>query len=296
VIAYFAVVIVVLFFCTAGRARAEFADQTLDLGRQMAKLALAPDHSVTPLVFNGQHILMGSTTSEATPDAVLKQYEQYCKSNVSPAFANFDIKPLDPPQAVKDGFVRVGEPGGEGAVVCFVRGPGSKATTKEAFDEFGKTGRLGAIGQLRYAYASRGKDGKTLVLTAWTDSKFNTLEMFPPSLDHDVPGSDYNGVPRIANSLRMISISTPKGPYGMNVYKTNKSPTEVVGYFDHEMRDRGWFIIDPQIPDMVSHGYMKDGVVLTLTANETDRGNFYALGMGGVTPQDHLAEPQRVER
>src|SRR5436190_20645793 len=80
VLVYFCVVMTgLLVFCTH-RARAEFKDQTLELGRQMASLALAKDHEVTGIRFNGQLINVGSTVTDAMPDAVLKNYEDYCRS------------------------------------------------------------------------------------------------------------------------------------------------------------------------------------------------------------------------
>lgn len=298
VIAYLAVLTAVLMIFTAHRARAEFSNQTLELGRQMAKLAHTPDHTVQPIKFNGQKIIMGSATSDASPDDVLKEYEQYCQSNVAPAIANFHKElgtgPVDPPGAVKDGFVRTGEPGGEGAVMCFVKTADSKESTREALKDLSKTGRLGVVGALRYAYAHKGTQGKTLVLTAWTDDKFNVKEMFPTTPDTDVPGEEFADAPRVANAVRYMSISAADKPYGINVYKTDRAPADVIGYFDREMKDKGWFVIDPEIENIASHGYMKDGVVLSLTATSTKRGNYYALSLGGVSPQDQFPTARRT--
>jgi hypothetical protein len=59
--------------------------------------------------------------------------------------------------------------------------------------DFAKTGDLSAVGELRYVLAHR-VDGKTAVLTMWTEGPTPLLKMFPTS--GDAPGRDPQEVPR----------------------------------------------------------------------------------------------------
>jgi hypothetical protein len=291
VIAYFSVVATALVLFCANRARAEFSNQTLELGRQMAALALAKDHEVTGIRFNGQLISVGSTTTDATPDTVLKNYEQYCRTKSSPLFKEGvgGAGPDDPAGGIKEGFMRIGAPGGkEGAVICFVKGPGSQPTAEAALREFKKTGKLGAIGELRYAYASQSPKGTTLVLTAWTDSQFDIMSIVPPSPDADVPGYEIDEAPRMPKSVRIITARAEGTPYAANVYRTNEKPAEVVAFYDHTMHENGWLTVDPEVPGIVAHGYLKDGVVVSVNCREAEDGTYYALGISGVSARDTL--------
>jgi hypothetical protein len=216
------------------------------------------------------------------------------------AFAQADKDTPDDkkPALAKSGAIRVGgEDGKEGAVMCFVKGEKSKPTTGESFNAFFKTGELGAIGDLRYVYTSRNeKSGKTLVLTAWTDSKFNLLEMIGDP-DKDCAGNDFPEIPRVPSSVRTISAHAEGTPYGINVYRTTDKPAETLAFFDREMHAKGWFTYDPEMNEK-DHGglgraYMKDAVVVTLATSVQPEGNFVAVGLAGVSPND---DPRKLGR
>jgi hypothetical protein len=133
------------------RAHAEFKDQTLILGRQMLELAKANTHGVTKLNFNGQVMYLGTSSTDDSPAAVLDRYEGHCKANPGQPSAGWEElekqsgkKADNAPEIVKSGVVRGGDEK-EGTVVCFVRGPETKPTTKEAFTSLMQTGSLGAL-------------------------------------------------------------------------------------------------------------------------------------------------------
>lgn len=308
-------------------ARAEYENQTLVFGRQMLDLAKASNHEVTNIVFNGQSVHVGSSVSTDPPDEVLRRYEEYCKANraqsddefteLQKEFENASPKTKaettakleevankvaakvgttapasgDAPAIAKAGFVRAEGNDGDGTVVCFVKGPKTKATTSEAFESFMATGELGAFGDLRYAYASKAPSGKTLVLTAWTDSKFNLANMVPED-GQDAPGEDFAEVPRVPSSVRIMSAKAADMPYGVNVYRTTNSPAKVLEYYDGEMKKAGWFAYDPEMTEAEDKGlgraYMKNAVVVTVGTSVQSDGNYIALGLSGVAADEKL--------
>ena len=308
-------------------ARAEYQDQTLVFGKQMLDLAKASNHEVTKIVFNGQSMHVGSSVTLDSPEQVLERYEEYCKANrgqsddeftnLSKEFESASPKTkeqtaatfaaaagsvgakvdtaaaaaADTPAIAKAGFVRSEGKQGEGAVICFAKGPKTKATTSEAFEAFMATGELGAFGELRYAYASKGPSGKTLVLTAWTDSKFNLRDMVPED-GEDAPGEDFAEIPRVPSSVRIMSAKAADMPYGVNVYRTTDSPTKTLEYFDGEMKKAGWFAYDPEMTEEEHKGmgraYMKNAVVVTLGSSVQSDGNYIAVGLSGVSADDKL--------
>jgi hypothetical protein len=304
---YFSVVTLVCGVVSIRHARAEYQNQTLLFGRQMLELAKASNHEVTKIVFNGQPVHVGTSVTEDPPEKVLGRYEEYCKANrgqlddfldVEGAKANPDAPKADrkadgdSSALAKAGFVRAeDEKDGSGTVVCFVKGPRSKSTTKEAFESFMATGELGAFGELRFAYANKGPSGKTLVLTAWTDSAFNLRDMMPED-GQDAPGEDFPEIPRVPSSTRVMSAKAAGTPYAVNVYKTTDAPAKTLEFFDKEMKARGWFTYDPEMNEAEDKGlgraYMKNAVVLTVGTSKQDDGNFVALGLAGVSADDRL--------
>ncbi|MBX3263056.1 MAG: hypothetical protein KIS78_07240 [Labilithrix sp.] len=304
---YFFCVMVVCGLISIRHARAEYQDQTLLFGRQMVTLAKASNHEVTKVIFNGQPVHVGSSVTEDSAARVLERYEEYCKANrgqMGVDFTEIDksgtVKPLrkadavdpnaDAPAIAKAGYVRSGSDE-EGAVICFVKGPKTKPTTGEAFQSFMTTGELGAIGELRYAYASKGPSGKTLVLTVWTDSAFNLRDMVPED-GQDAAGEDFAEVPRVPNATRIMAAKADGMPYGVNVYKTTDAPAKTFEFFDREMKRAGWFAYDPEMTEAEDHGqgraYMKDAVVVTLGTSVQPEGNFVAVGLAGVAADDKL--------
>lgn len=278
-------------------ARAEYRAQTIVFGRQMLDLISASNREVTKIVFNGQAMHVGSAVTADSPDDVLRRYEEYCTANRAQASDDFDKLDKAPPskadtstpETAKTGLVRAEGNRGDGAVACFVKGSETKSTTGEAFESFMATGELGAFGEFRYAYASQDANGKTLVLTAWTDSKFNLRDMVPDD-GEDAPGDDFPEVPRVPSSIRVMSAKAADMPYGVNVYRTTNSPVKTLEYFDQRMKATGWFAYDPEMTEAKHHGlgraYMKNAVVITVGTSVQSDGNYVAVGLSGVAAND----------
>lgn len=281
-------------------AHAEVKNRTVELGRQMLQLAQASQHDVNRLSLNGQPMWVGSSMSEDSVGDVLDRYETDCAKNAAqPAESWRELATKTAEQKAEkpgmaSGIMRGGDRN-EGTVICFTKGEGSKPTVKEALKTFAETGELGALGNLRYVYAKKSARGNSIVLTAWTDDKFNLADLTPPE-GTEARGSDFPEIPRPPTSLRLLSAQVEGTPFGANVYRSKQGPANVVSYYDAEMGKRGWFALDPELAKNADNGenptgahgrlYEKNGVVLTLATNLQDGDTVTGLGLAGVTATD----------
>lgn len=275
-------------------ARAEMKQTSLSIGRDMLQYVQATHHSVTPMSVNGQMMYLGSSVSDDAVDTVLDKYDDACKKDPGqphlgwkdvplPNEAGGNAKRADAPDLVSKGVMRSGVEGKEGSVLCFMRGEETKPSTQEAWTSFMQTGELGALGKVRYVYAKKTNDGRTLVLTAWTESKFNLNDMIPEE-GKDSAGADFPQIPRVPNSVRALSAHAEGRPYGVNVYKTTDSPAQTLAFYDKHMVTDGWRGVAPEMDpkEGYGHSYVKEGVVLTVGISQQKEGNFVALGLAGV--------------
>lgn len=283
-------------------AHAEVKNRTVELGRQMLRLANASQHDVNKLSLNGQPIFVGSMMSNDSVGTVLDRYAADCTKNAAqPAEEWRDLaNKADAAKAdttmMPNGVMRGGDRT-EGTVVCFTKGDSSKPTVKEAFKSFAETGELGALGNLRYVYVKKSERGNTVVLTAWTDDKFNLADLAPPE-GTEAKGADFPDLPRPPESNRLLSAVVEGTPFGVNVYRSKQGPGKVVSFYDEEMGKRGWMALDPELDKQVKAAggenktqavgrlYEKNGVILTLATNLQDDDTVTALGLAGVTSTD----------
>jgi hypothetical protein len=284
-------------------AHAEMKNRTVELGRQMYQLANATQQDVNKLTLNGQPMWLSSSLARDTVSDVLDRYEADCeKHSAQPAadwreLANkLDEKKEEHRTMSSSGVMRGGD-GHEGSVVCFTKGEGSKATLGEALKSFVQTGELGALGNLRYVYAKQSGRGHTVVLTAWTDDKFNLADL-APSDGSEAHGSDFPDLPRPETSTRLMSARVEGTPFGVNIYRNKQGPENVAKFYDGELTKRGWIAIDTELAaDMAKRGeenkdgavgriYEHDGVVLSLATSLDEGDTITALGLAGVTATD----------
>jgi hypothetical protein len=170
---------------------------------------------------------------------------------------------------------------------------------------FAETGQLGALGAVRYAYVKQSPSGKSVVVTAWTDDKFNIFDLIPKE-NEDAPGVDFADIPRPTASNRVLSTRLEGTYFGVNVYRGFGSPKSVAAFYDEEMERRGWEVFDvtsdleakeaaeanhlppPVEPEGKATGrlYAKGGVVLTLSSGIEEGATFSALGLAGATEKE----------
>jgi len=286
-------------------ARAEMADRTLQLGRQMLTLAHAAEHDVNKVVMNGQNMFIGNSLSHDSAKVILDRYQSYCEANAAQP-AEMWRELANKPGAATDkkwlstGVMRGGD-NREGTVVCFTKTPKAKQSLAEAAKEFAETGDLGSLGAARYVYAKTTDQGNTHVLTAWTDDTFSIFELVGDETK-DVPGVDFGGeIPRLADSRRAFSARLDESAFGVNVYQSKDAPAKNVQFYDDQMQLQGWTAVDPELSRVepgsngIGRLYEKNNVVLTLaslpTSTDPKDGSITVLGLAGVNGSANAPGP-----
>ena len=278
-------------------ARAEMADRTVVLGRQMLTLANASTHEVNRVVINGQPMWLGNSIAHETGKSILDRYQAYCESNTAQSAEEWRAVATDPKKApdsklAPTGVMRGGSDS-EGSIVCFTKTPKSKPSLLEAMKAFEETGDLGALGAARYTYVKTTDKGNAHVLTAWTDDTFN-VSVLVGDETKDVPGTDFGGdIPRVPDSRRAFSARLDDSPFGVNVYHGKETPSKTLGFYDGVMQRAGWAAVDPELEKRAEGGkavarlYEKNNVVLTVAStpmsDDPKEGSMTVLGIAGAS-------------
>jgi hypothetical protein len=274
VTAYFSVVAFVLFFFGARSVWGSAEKSLLDMGAGLAVMGdvLGPTYRVR---LNGEPMNVASATTDMTVGQVLDQFEKECREHTGGMEEEFkklsdslngNLPPnLRGPAGM--GILRK-ELDGQGMVACLARDDkGGRGTILAAVKEVLATGDLAPLGKLRYVNAERRSDGKTHVLTVWTDGTFRVGRMFPES--GDAPGAD-PGYMRPLDARRVLSAGVDGTPFGIQVYDSTASPEAVLDHYDREMSAQGWRSIEgpAEVSDAAKNGraYTRAGVDLMVGA------------------------------
>lgn len=305
VFAYGTAVGVLCGLASVSFARAEVIDNSLVIGRQMTELAQSRRNQAVKVQMNGQEVVFASQLSHDSPKAILDRYEQLCRDNVAQSPDQWrDFAAQMPATPAGERGKEVAQTGGtirggtneEGTVMCFVKSSTSRATIGEALSTFQKTGELGAIGQLRYAYVRKTKKGGTHVLAMWTMDKFNVKDMLPEA--GDAPGTDFDQLPRPQDSRRLFSMRITGAPYGINVYESEQDPLALAKTYDQRLTRDGWFAIDieskakrdtPRLDGVTGRVYEKDGMLMTVVSHVENKKTVTAFGIAGTPEREEKA-------
>jgi hypothetical protein len=285
---YVGVLFVLGFLLALRSARAEVTTMSLELGRDMEPLSdLLTERARVNI--NGERLWASSALSTSSVAEVLGRFEANCHdtgaagaswgdipgSQMQSFTKNLDVS--DPKKAKFEFGVFRSEKGNEGAVLCFPK-PGG-AGMFDRMQAFVRTQNLGELGRLRYAYV-RHDNGKTHVLTMWTDDSLRLDKL--AGTDGSEPGFDSPDLPRPIRSKRTVSASIDGTPYGALGYLSEGKPAEVLTAFRDEMEHRGWRTA--KTPDATVLGFMKDGSLVTIAAQETKEGTVIGISEMGVDP------------
>jgi hypothetical protein len=253
----------------------QLEEKGLSLGRDLLPLSdlLEGTHKV---YFNGETIYLASTVTTQDKGAVLDRFEATCREHSGGLIEEFDRLPAAKKKqysekaplmwSLRFGMVRR-ENKDEGLVMCFAQkdGGGLRAVVQR-LGEVAKTGELGALGNLRYAYVKRTEKGGSHVLTTFTEGKFNLFRALGRGAE--APGQDPPGVPRPPGSRRMLSVSADGAPYGVQSYQTDQKAADVVAFYRNTLAQAGWqrAVADDDVFNTAI--YQRGGVMLTVSAIE----------------------------
>ncbi len=241
-------------------ARSVYGDvkaSALSIGHELGKMGDVG--TGRPLRLNGEIIHVGTTTEDLPVATVLDRAEAGCASTSAGIAGEIASLPESLRKRIPAGTRASGvlreDHGDRGVVACLVRDDGMVSTgMKESVARLAammSTGDLGQVGKLRYVFAESTATGRTHVVAAWTDGPFNLYAMLPEA-GHDAPGSDPADAPRPPGAQRILSADIDGVPYGVRLYETARSPSDVIAVYDAEMPSRGWERLhvggDPETP------------------------------------------------
>jgi hypothetical protein len=222
-------------------------ESALEIGSELGKIG--GTGSERPIRLNGEAIYVSSTVQEVPLEGLLDRVEARCKdspedmldalSNHAPSAERKEHEErLSSREAA--GVVRY-DTGEKGVVVCFMRPEGAPSgitARLSRISRFLDTGDLGHLGDVRYVFAERNAEGRTHVVTAWTDGSFNLYSLFPAG--GDAPGSDLEDVPRPRRSVRLLTAGADGVPYSARIYDAPGRPKAILAHYDLKMIARGW--------------------------------------------------------
>jgi hypothetical protein len=280
--AYFAFVSFVFLFFGARSVWGSAEQSLLDIGEGLTAMGdvLGPNYRVR---LNGEPVNVASTTTDLAVGKVLDQFEQECSEHTGGLEEELtrlseSLKGDFPPNlkgAAGKGILRK-ELGGHGMIACFGRqGGGGAKGILAAAKEVLETGDLAPLGNLRYVTAERRTDGKTHVVTVWTEGRFRIGHMFPAS--GDAPGADPGLAVRPPAARRILSAGVDGSPFGVQVYDSAAAPEAVLDHYDREMPVQGWRSIEgaTEVSEAAKTGraYMRGAVDLIVSAEKSNDGH-----------------------
>jgi len=285
VLTYGSVVCAGLFVYSYRSAKADIGKSSMQVGRDLAEVADLLQET-TQIRLNDQPVYVASAVTQEPLSDVLDRFDKHCATSpgtlgeawkgLAKSGKSLDAKTDTKAAALVSAGIVHHETRKEGVVLCLVKGSESRGTLTEAAQAFTKTHDLGVLGKLRYVYAQVTPQGNTMVLTVWTEDKFNLGAVFPA--EGEAPGKDPEGISRPPESKRLMSIDIANTPFGTFVYRSKQEPAQLVDFYDAEMNAKGWIIIDPDqaygAPQAQrGHAYMKDGAQFLVAVGKDDSGS-----------------------
>ena len=274
---YCVVVLLVLGAFALRSAYGDMKESALVIGRQLSQFGDLTG-SAHRLLLNGEAINVASAITDQTVQQVLDRFQAACEAGDIGLTDEF--KQL--PQALtKKAFEQAGQESGtrigimrreddaEGMIACLVREHQmSSLPVTERLAAFAKSGDLGDLGGLRYAYARRTRAGRTHVITSWTDGSFRVFNLAPVD-GSEPPGSDLPHVGRPTGSKRLLSARIDGTPHSVQIYDAPSKANGVLSSFDRDLPAKGWTVtplVARQAPG--SRAYSRKGVDMLIFATQ----------------------------
>ena len=269
----------------ARTAYGDVSDATLSLGRQLASFEDLTGRSYR-VHLNGEVVNVANVTIDEPLERVLERFEAHCERGtvLPPELLAAGLEEVGGSLKFPDGaemaatgvIARRGE--WDGVVACLVASDAERFQPfSERLSRFAETLDVSEIGYLRYGYAKRTADGRTNVLTLWTNWSFHLGALLPPE-GRDAPGDDIRNAPRPVDSLRLLSADIEGAPYGCRFYESTTHVAEVLTSLDRDMGQAGWEelrALEEHAPGM--RVYSREGVDIYALAESAGAGSIVTL-------------------
>lgn len=275
------------------RVSAHAEERAMQMGQELAKLRdlIA---GTTALTLNGQPVTLSSASSDHSVTTVLDRFTASCAKDsggMKEELAQMIEQGARFPKEVSPdtfGVLRTQNEDAKGTAACFAN-PGKEGVKGmiARVTKLAETGKLGAMGELRYVFANR-KEGaeQTHVITVQASGDLALEQMFPES--GDAPGEDLFPDARPARSRRLISAKLATGKHHAAIYESRDSPEAALSGFEAPLQKLGFTKADLRMADGVSpvptRVYLKDDDIVLLLVDEREGASYvaaYRLPYGG---------------
>ena len=282
----------VVGFLALRSVRASAGEASLALGRELSQLGDVMT-STKSLVINGQTMFVSTAGTQQSVATVLDRFEDMCEQHATAMGEEFARLPETAQLALTNGARSRGfgvlrsEAGEEGAVACFANDEGGGATAVlSRVREMLRTSDLGALGRLRYVYATRTRSGGTHVVTVWTEGAIRVGEMFPA--EGDAKGNDSDVMLRPRAARRLLTAQVEGEPYAVRIYDTSLARDAYFAELTTDMDRAGWMrVTAPHGGEDVRAFLRGDGLeVIASAASQDDRTLVTLMEMGRGQPAE----------
>lgn len=213
---------------------AQARESALGFGAELAQIG-ALGAGAEEFLINGQRFRYLVDVREGEPAQLLDQVQAECASEpgaFSSALAQLAQAAArigaEPASSLRQGVLR-SERDGRGMIVCFQGDGGGLTGVAQGLRELVHSGRLGALGRVRYVYAEPIAAGQSRVSALWTDEGLDPSALFPSA--GDAPGSDSPWIPRPPASRRTLSAAAQGTPFTLLGYASQLPPPELGRFY-----------------------------------------------------------------
>lgn len=223
-------------------AHAELEQRALSVGRELERSPRKLDGTTT-LRVNGQELSLNSSVVARSADDVVDRFVKLCakqQGGIREDLAAAISKGADLPEGEDFGMFRSARGERDAAAACVARsGAGGM---KALVDDLGRalsSGDLGLLGQFRYVYARKARQGGgTHVISIWSHGSFKLDEMFPDR--GDVAGRDLVEGARPPSSVRVIAAEGVNNAYQAVFYESGAPLADALEGYGQALERRGY--------------------------------------------------------
>jgi len=259
----------------ARTATARVSESLAGFGRELAALPGTALHtSPRLLTVNGVTLHVVAASSKLGVRELLDGLEALCRPRagiVVPPGIPGDLRA--PSDTTPVGGILRQESDTEGTIACLdPRERLSLEQVVERLRRFADTGNVADVGDLRYAFVTKGSERTTLVVL-WTEGDVLVRDMFPPHTD--APGKDPMGIPRPDGARRVLSGIEHGAPYALTLYQGGRlSEAELLDWYISELRNAGFQVMpDPSKRSLTAE---RDGRAVLIRTSRSRNGQTVA--------------------
>lgn len=308
--AYFAALSLVVCSFAVRRASAELSERSMAFGRRLDSFQEFVGRA-TRLTWNGEQLTFSTLLVKQPVEQVLLRFVELCGKEQGSVAGELSrtagvgdaaTSVLERAMVVRDLFED-----GSGTGVCLAGlGEGGLRGLYARAKNFGQSGDLAELGQLRFARFRTTEQGHTHVLLVSSDGSLR-LDKLLPGAGRDADGAEAIEGARPVDSTRVLVAKTWGAPHEFTAYHSKRPADEVLSDYGNQVRARGYASVPlagaGEGPLRVGDGeqvltevFRKGPEVFSVSAQMDDTGSVLSVVQLGALPIPGPGEAADVGR